>query len=78
MLPDREYARPTDISKALHERARQSMAGADYPADLDDLIRYASNAGADAAITDTLRQLPDGQYDSVDAVIIAIIEIEEE
>ncbi len=78
MLPDREYSRPTDVNKALREMARQSVEGADYPAGRNDLVQYAQGQGADQSVVEALNQIPDTDYDSPDAVVIEIIDIEVE
>lgn len=69
LLPDRQYSRPTEVNKAFRELVRQYVSRADYPASRDDLVRQAEGAGADPAIVDGLRQLPEQQYNSPDAVI---------
>ena len=69
LLPDQQYSRPTEVNKAFRQLVRQYVARADYPASRDDLVRQAEGAGADPAIVDGLRQLPEQQYDSPDAVI---------
>jgi hypothetical protein len=69
LLPDREYSRPTDVNKAFRDLVREYLAGAHYPARRDDLVQHAQSAGADQALVDGLRQIPDQQYDSPDAVI---------
>jgi Protein of unknown function (DUF2795) len=37
-LPDREYQRPTDVSKAFGELARNYLERVSYPAGRDDLV----------------------------------------
>lgn len=78
MLPDHPYSRPTDISKALRGMARDAVAGANYPASRDDLVQSARDSGADPAVVDVLTVIPDDQYDSPDAVIIEIIEVDDD
>jgi hypothetical protein len=78
MLPDRPYTRPTDVSKAFRDLARDAVAGASYPASRDDLVGYAQDSGADPAVIDVLTVIPDDQYDTPDAVIIEIIEVDNE
>ncbi|KQO01930.1 hypothetical protein ASF21_10315 [Arthrobacter sp. Leaf234] len=47
---------PIDIQKAL--------GGLDYPASRDDLVKHAEDKGADASVLDTLKNLPDREFDS--------------
>lgn len=47
---------PIDIQKAL--------GGMDYPASRDDLVKHAEDNGADASVLDTLKNLPDREFDS--------------
>ncbi|MPY09370.1 DUF2795 domain-containing protein [Arthrobacter bussei] len=47
---------PIDIQKAL--------GGMDYPASRDDLVKHAEDKGADASVLDTLKNLPDREFDS--------------
>ncbi|MGV0111621.1 MULTISPECIES: DUF2795 domain-containing protein [unclassified Arthrobacter] len=47
---------PIDIQKAL--------GGVDYPASRDDLVKHAEDKGADASVLDTLKNLPDREFDS--------------
>lgn len=49
-------ASPADVERAL--------AGMDFPADKEDLLRHARETGASADILDTLEGLPDGTYRS--------------
>jgi hypothetical protein len=74
-LPDQQYSRPTDVSKAFGDIARQSVQGADYPASRDDLVQYARDQDADAVVIDALLEIPDQEYDNPNAVVIAIIEV---
>jgi hypothetical protein len=78
MLPDRPYTRPTDVSKAMHDMARDAVSGASYPATRDDLVQNARDTGADPAVVDVLTVIPDDTYDSPDAVVIEIIEVDDE
>ena len=49
-LPDQQYSRPTDVSKAFGEIARETLTGADYPASRDDLVEYAREQDADTVV----------------------------
>jgi hypothetical protein len=71
-LPDREYQRPTDVSKAFGEMARSYLEGASYPARRDDLVTSAREQGADQVVLDTIVLIADQEYSDVDAVIIEI------
>ena len=78
LLPDREYSRPVEVNKAFRDLVRQYVAGAGYPARRDDLVQHAQDAGADPAIVDGLRQIPDQQYDSADAVITEMSDVDQD
>ena len=58
--------------------ARDAVAGANYPASRDDLVQSARDSGADPAVVDVLTVIPDDQYDSPDAVIIEVIEVDDD
>ena len=45
-LPDREYQRPVDVSKAFGEVARGYLENASYPARRDDLVASAPGPGS--------------------------------
>jgi hypothetical protein len=47
---------PIDIQKAL--------GGLEYPVSKDDLVKRAESSGAGDDVLDTLRGLPDKEYDS--------------
>jgi len=72
-LPDQQYSRPTDVSKAFGEIARETLRGADYPASRDDLVAYARDQDAAFPVIEALLRIPDQDYDDPDAVIIEII-----
>jgi Protein of unknown function (DUF2795) len=72
-LPDQQYSRPTDVSKAFGEIARETLRGADYPASRDDLVAYARDQDAASPVIEALLRIPDQDYDDPDAVIIEII-----
>ncbi|WP_066520210.1 DUF2795 domain-containing protein [Curtobacterium ammoniigenes] len=48
------------------------LGGVDYPASKDDLVSTAEQHGADDAVLDALRRIPDGEYDAPTAVSEAI------
>jgi hypothetical protein len=48
------------------------LGGVDYPAQKDDLVRHAERHGADKDALDTLRRIPDRQYDGPNAVSAAV------
>lgn len=51
-----ETPSPIDIQKAL--------GGVNYPAKKDDLVKNAENSGADDAVMESLRGIPDKEYES--------------
>lgn len=77
MLPDREYARPADVNKALRDLVRVYIDGAHYPVRRDDVIEYALGTGADQALLEALRRIPNQRYPSVDAVITEMSDVDE-
>jgi hypothetical protein len=76
-LPDRTFNRPTDVSKAFAELARQNLAGMSYPASRDDLVEHAKRQGAAKAVIEALKRIPDRTYDGPEAVAEAVAEEEE-
>ena len=78
MLPDREYSRPTDVNKALRELARQSSGRGRSASRRIAWCDIAQGQGADQSVVEALNQIPDTDYDSPDAVVIEIIDIEVE
>jgi hypothetical protein len=44
------------------------LGGVDYPASKDDLVQHAEGKGADDAVLDGLRKIPDREYDGPNAV----------
>ena len=74
-LPDQQYSRPTDVSKAFGEIARETLIGADYPASRDDLVQYAREQDADTVVIAALLEIPDEEYDSPDAVVVEFIAV---
>jgi hypothetical protein len=71
-LPDREYRRPTDVSKAFGELARNYLERVPYPAGRDDLVASAREQGADDLVLDTIIMIPSQEYRNPDAVIVEI------
>ncbi|HEY2277555.1 MAG TPA: DUF2795 domain-containing protein [Streptosporangiaceae bacterium] len=71
-LPDQQYQRPTDVSKAFGELARNYLQQASYPANRDDLVATARDQGADDIVVDTIIVVPDRDYEDADAVIVEI------
>jgi hypothetical protein len=47
---------PIDIQKAL--------GGMEYPASREDLVKHAEGKGADGSVLETLKNLPDREFDS--------------
>ena len=71
-LPDREYRRPTDVSKAFGELARNYLERVPYPAGRDDLVASMREQGADDVVVDTIIMIPSQEYRNPDAVIVEI------
>jgi hypothetical protein len=44
------------------------LAGVDYPCDRDCLVEHAKSKGADEAIIERLRSMPDREYEGPNAV----------
>jgi hypothetical protein len=44
------------------------LGGVDYPATRDELVEHARSSGADDAVLDQLKALPDRTFDGPDAV----------
>ena len=74
-LPDREYQRPVDVSKAFGEVARSYLQNASYPARRGDLAASARDQGADQVVLDAIIMIPDEQYEDIDAVIVQVIDV---
>ncbi len=55
-----------------------AVSGASYPATRDDLVQNGRDTGADPAVVDVLTVIPDDTYDCPGAVIIEIIEVDDE
>jgi hypothetical protein len=71
-LPEREYQRPTDVSKAFGELARNYLERVPYPAGRDDLMASVREQGADDVVLDTIIMIPAQEYRNPDAVIVEI------
>jgi hypothetical protein len=71
-LADREYQRPTDVSKAFGELARNYLERVPYPAGRDDLVASVREQGADDVVLDTIIMIPSQEYRNPDAVIVEI------
>jgi hypothetical protein len=71
-LPGREYQRPTDVSKAFGELARNYLERVPYPAGRDDLVASVREQGADDVVLDTIIMIPSQEYRNPDAVIVEI------
>lgn len=56
------------MTSADKRRVRKALDGASFPADKQELFRYASERSADAETREALEALPDGQYESIDQV----------
>lgn len=52
------------------------LKGVDFPADKDDLIEQAQKNNAEGDILDIIRQLPDGQYQSMADVLKGVGKVE--
>lgn len=76
-LPDREYNGPVDVNKAFGELAHQYIDGVSYPASRDDLVEHAKRRSASRAVIETLKRIPNRQYESPEQVTEAIVEEEE-
>ena len=76
-LPDQQYSRPTDVSKAFGEIAQrgETLRGADYPASRDDLVQYAREQDADTVVIAALLEIPDEEYDSPEAVVVEVVAV---
>lgn len=51
------------------------LAGIDYPASKDTIVKTAEKEGADSTILDALRAIPDVTYDSPTAVSSAVSKV---
>ena len=57
---------PIDIQKAL--------AGMDYPAGKDDIVRHAEQQGGGEEVLEALRKIEDRQYDGPSGVSAAVFD----
>lgn len=51
------------------------VSGLDFPASRDELVRQASEQGAEDQVVETLRKLPDTQFDGPESVSAALSEM---
>ena len=56
------------MSKPNPIQMQKFLSGVDYPADRDSLVEHARSQGADDAVLDQLKTMPDRQYDGPNAV----------
>jgi hypothetical protein len=71
-LPEQQYQRPTDVSRAFGEMARSYLENASYPARRDDLVASARDQGAGDVVIDTIILIRDQDYTDADTVIVEI------
>jgi hypothetical protein len=64
------------MSKVNPIQVQRFLSGVDYPAPRDELVRTASEQGADDDVRDTLQQLPDREFESPADVSSAIGQID--
>jgi hypothetical protein len=64
------------MAKVNPIQLQKYLAGMDYPASKDDVVRRAAENGADDDIRSTLEQLPDDSFDSPAAVSKAVGSLE--
>ncbi len=60
------------MAKVNPIQLQKYLAGMDYPASKDDVVRRAAENGADDDVRSTLEQLPDVSFDSPAAVSKAV------
>ena len=53
-------------------QVQKFLGGMDYPASKEDIVRTATDAGADRDVLDALEGLPDREYDGPTAVSEAV------
>lgn len=56
------------MSKPNPIQMQKFLSGVDYPASRDDLVRHAQSQGADQAVLEHLRSMPDRSFDGPNAV----------
>jgi hypothetical protein len=62
---------------AQSQDVRRNLRGAQFPASKEDLRRQAERNNADEDFLGIIDGLPDGQFDTIDAVVMAIEEATE-
>lgn len=60
------------------EQLQRYVAGLDFPASREGLVRHATEQGADEQVVNTLRKLPATEFDSPESVSSALSEISDE
>jgi len=53
-------------------QVQKYLSGIDYPASKDDIVATAEKEGADGAVLEALKNIPDGEYDAPTAVSSAV------
>ncbi|SDQ22135.1 Protein of unknown function [Curtobacterium sp. UNCCL20] len=53
-------------------QVQKYLSGIDYPASKDDIVATAEQEGADGAVLEALKNIPDGEYDAPTAVSSAV------
>lgn len=61
------------MSKVNPIAMQKALAGVDYPCGRDDLIHTAESNDADPEVLDSLRKLPDQNYEGPDRVNSALV-----
>jgi hypothetical protein len=56
------------MSKPNPIQMQKFLGGVDYPATRDELVEHARSSGADDAVLDQLKALPDRAFDGPNAV----------
>jgi hypothetical protein len=64
------------MAKVNPIQVQKFLGGMNYPAKKDEIVDHAKSKGADENITDTLRQLPDEDFETPADVSKAIGKIE--
>jgi len=60
------------MAQADFIRIQKYLSGIDYPADKDRICEHAQRNGADEEALETLRRIPEGDYDGPDKVSKAV------
>lgn len=60
------------MSKVNSAQLQKNLTGVHYPASRKDLVMYAELEGSDEQVLRALKQLPDKQYETQEAVSKAI------